>query len=150
MTLCTMLATTPLAADIQEDSRNENGKGNDGPGLDLDLVHQRLILRGDLVVAVSVGVIAVVGAVVLDIVAGVRDHSKRRDKKQNAAPSEPREEVDGDDGAGVDASVTGAFPDADGLCHVPGKGDDDLRVLVKGVAKPRDVVDSRLGPRQPA
>jgi len=100
------------------DVRGKRGKGNHGPALASDLLLQGRILGGDLGRVVSVSVV-VVAAIVFDEITSSRHQAGRAHGKVDNAPSEPQQEVNGDDGPWVNASVSVAFQDADGFGDVP-------------------------------
>lgn len=110
----------PLLLRKRIDVRRKRDKGNNGPALGDNLLLQGRILGGDLGRVVSVTTV-VVAAVVLDEITSSPQEAGCAQNKVDKAPAEPQQEVDGDDGAWVDASVSSALQNANGFGDVPNK-----------------------------
>ncbi len=101
--------------------QGKDAKGEHGPALARNHLLQGRIRGGDLGRVVCIMVV-VVAAVVLDEISGSKDQAGCEREEIDDAPAQPQDEVNSDDGAGVDAPVSAALDDADGFGDVPDEG----------------------------
>ncbi len=105
--------------------QRKDAKGEHGPSLARNHLLQGRIRGGDLGRVVCVMVV-VVAAVILDEVPGSKDQAGCEHDKIDDGPTQPQDQINSDDGAGVDAPVSAAFDDADGFGDIPNEGQDEL------------------------